>query len=657
MSEANAHFNPQGQPESDDASNSNHSHQRDELTKSAEVARTNEAIEGANAVSNEEIDLNQLMQQIFDASELDGVQFEDSSEAGIGAIDASATGPSATGPVPPVLTNLSSIAAWSQEQIDVSDLNEAFAEAADPKTELPHLPSADDLISLIQELNQCNGVLMERVSQLEEALESSQNALQAEVARTQDVQPGYAVQDWTAVQEQITTLFNQLEFAHQTNQRQQILIETVTEQLENSQERIAQLEREAALLQQRYNEQSQLLSKSENSCRDLQARLQRQQRYTLQFKAALEKSLEVPTPQYEPVVSTEISAEVPTEKTLIESVPETPFLPKTRRIQPWSAQHNSDQSSWMKLHQLDWKTEALQVDLADPAPAPMSPPAKAEPAAQPAKPQTSHLNLPSFGLPLLQVDSSESTVDRELAEQVQRLNHDPTLKQQLDEAIKPLADMLAEALLSEPAVQPPKPSQEAAAKPIHPSAQQPAQSANQVTNQSTTQFTQSVEQVTSQPDRSADELLAATMADAEDALWQDLARLIDVSTEDVVKASLSGDLAAFESINFSNLPAEQAPASPSLKATEATQPASTSNPVEKQPEKQQSTSKASAPRAMPIAGRSQPPESQPQPEHNDQELFPAMANVSWPSPIVYPLRPTKKRQSLAMVDLPTFPKA
>jgi hypothetical protein len=45
---------------------------------------------------------------------------------------------------------------------------------------------------------------------------------------------------------------------------------------------------------QRYNEQLHQLVATENVCRELRSRLHRQQRHTLQFKAALERSLEMP---------------------------------------------------------------------------------------------------------------------------------------------------------------------------------------------------------------------------------------------------------------------------------------------------------------------------------------------------------------------------
>ncbi|MBF2047050.1 MAG: hypothetical protein IGS54_06725 [Elainella sp. C42_A2020_010] len=648
MSEPNAPFNPQGQSESVDLSDSS-------VTQHGLPESMPESVRGADAADQADKQAaEQVAEQseqstalldgnaIFDASELDNIAFEDLDLEMLAAEETDMMPQSQTLPAS-VAANLSSIGAWSQEGWSQEGWSQ---QGIDPAA----VPNLSELISLIQELNQCNSVLMERVSQLEEALEDSQSALQAEVGRTQDVH-SYNAQDWAIVQEQVTTLFNQLEFAHQTNQRQQILIETLTGQLETSQERVAQLEREAALIQQRYNEQTQLLTKSESTCRDLQSRLQRQQRYTLQFKAALEKSLEVPTPHYETPYEPAASVEPPA------PVTEAPFLPKAQRIKPWSAQ-TSIQTPWMKLHQLDLSEE-------------QSPPSETPASASANPTQTTHLNLPSFDLPLLHITAHQSPdhlpeqlpeqpvpapeapmnpamghreeqalEDYSLEEQVHQLVNDPALQQQLDQVVQPLADLLAEALLAESSPAPA--SQLPETSPTHVAPLPSAEPSSQPT--------------------SADELLAATMADAEDALWQDLARLIDVSTEDVVKASLSGDLAAFESLEFTRQ-------SPSHQADQATAPLNAVDPLpaaETTAPELGGDAAAIAPlirrigqTAPPQIGTVAPPASPPveteAPPEADQ--IPAFASSSWPSPVVYPLRPGKKRQSLAMVDLPSFPRS
>jgi hypothetical protein len=618
--------------------------------------------------------------QIFDASALDEDAFEESQEEIQKATqkesqpDTNSMTDLMTDSMHPSLAdNRSSIAAWSTGDKLAGEKLAGEKSAGEPPQgstlqgdpPQPELPNLAALITLIQELNQCNSGLMDRVTQLEEALECSQSALQAEVGRTQDVQTAYNSQDWAAVQEQITTLFNQLEFAHQTNQRQQILIETLTGQLENSQERVAELEREAALLQQRHDDQIQLLQKAENTSRDLQARLQRQQRYTLQFKAALEKSLDMPSPQYEMV---SVTPEVPI------APAETPF-PKVPRIQPWSAQTHASAkaSTWMKLQNVEL-SPVLEPSSSEPSSSEPSIPTEipesisAQLSRLDDRPATSHLNLPSFGMPLLQVTDAagDNPLAKELEQQVQQLTTDPELKQQLDAAVKPLADMLAEALLSDRLA-----DGLANSPPVEP-AVEPSAAFSATSDAS-----------------SAEEVLSSVMADAEDALWQDLARLIDVSTEDVVKASLSGDIAAFESIDFgalvdsttnmnevepvSQLGASSRPIEPPQAATMPTATHPSADPQKAEtaanrvvvPPIIRRIAQVGSPEHQSVQEpvlRSAPSAAQPATQPaissdltDQEECIPALANSSWPSPIVYPLRPTKKRQSLAMVDLPTFP--
>ncbi|MGV0027244.1 hypothetical protein [Phormidesmis priestleyi] len=201
-------------------------------------------------------------------------------------------------------------------------------------------------IECIRELEQRNRELTAQISRLEDALEQSRKATRlerrrwktqmlAQIAQTEEKLQAQAAivsqkdQAFTDAQHSIAKLFHELEQSHQTAQKQQILIETLTGQLESSQEQVAQLERECALTQQRYDDQIQTVRQAENSCRDLRSRLHRQQRYTLQFKAALEKCLEVPSPQSQTEIS-EIS-----EKS---DAPVQLFAPKAQPVQPWSAQ-------------------------------------------------------------------------------------------------------------------------------------------------------------------------------------------------------------------------------------------------------------------------------------------------------------------------------
>ncbi|MBI4780344.1 MAG: hypothetical protein HY785_03370 [Oscillatoriophycideae cyanobacterium NC_groundwater_1537_Pr4_S-0.65um_50_18] len=463
-----------------------------------------------------------------------------------------------------------------------------------------------DLISLIQELNQCNSILLDRVSQLEEALESSQVALQAEVGRSQDSvaePPSISSSALPAAPDAIVSLFNQLEFAHQANQRQQILIETLTGQLESSQERVAELERESALIQQRCNEQVQLLAQTEGSNRDLQARLHRQQRYTLQFKAALEKCLEVPTPQYD--MGTEAMAEA--------IMGDNPFLLKTQKIQPWSAQAEAAtaQFPWMKLY-----------------PVGLSEPDEVGETLEPEAEATPEISVPSPTLPIASEAASETA--SETVDNPSKLK----LPLELDESSIPnptLAEMAPPISFdSNPQPQ----SGDVSSDLAHPDPVVAIPSVPPATSFKLEAEAQS---------RLPGDLPEGGISDAiegEDALWQDLARLIEVSTEDMVRASLSGDFSAFEAINFDALPADQSLAH-----------ASTVPPVT--PEPQPASSPQSMSQSMSESMPVQEPTVEEETPELDESFIPALSQPSWPSPVVYPLRSTKKQRP-AGVDLPSF---
>src|SRR4028119_216681 len=198
-----------------------------------------------------------------------------------------------------------------------------------------------DWFALAQKMRQRNRRLLDQVNQLRAALKQKQEALNAEVTRSQQRETQFTQQteELNTLHEQLARLFNALESSHQASQRQQILIETLSEQLQSSQERIAQLERECALTQQRHNEQSHQLLQAANTCRELRTRLQRQQQQTLQFKAALEKSLEMSN-------SSNLTEQQQRRQMGGKASPS--FGHKAHPIQPWSAElelHKDQQTS------------------------------------------------------------------------------------------------------------------------------------------------------------------------------------------------------------------------------------------------------------------------------------------------------------------------
>ncbi|MDJ0618173.1 MAG: hypothetical protein QNJ63_15745 [Calothrix sp. MO_192.B10] len=171
---------------------------------------------------------------------------------------------------------------------------------AEPDSEQQALINAEfeKLLTLNQELRADNDDLYNQVEELKRVLADTEEALQLQKKRSsvKDSMLNQQTQELSAAQEQIKTLFAELDTAVQGNQRQESLVESYKAHLELSQQRLAQLERECAEIQTNYDEQSHRLLQSENACRELRTRLMRQQRQTLQFKAALEKCLDAPVP-------------------------------------------------------------------------------------------------------------------------------------------------------------------------------------------------------------------------------------------------------------------------------------------------------------------------------------------------------------------------
>ncbi|PZV07776.1 MAG: hypothetical protein DCF32_06395, partial [Leptolyngbya sp.] len=242
--------------------------------------------------------------------------------------------------------------------------------AADTSSEAPPAePAPEDLVQLIQDLNQCNDALLLRVTELEEALERSQVALQAEIERTQTPPGGLPVGTTPGpVQQQIAQLLSELDIANDGLRRTTIHNETLQAELESSQQRVAQLERECTLLQQRFGEKNTALHQAEETCRDLKARLHRQQRYTLQFKAALEKCLNM-TPAAGPAPNSTMVQGQLLSPTVLEDASQPVTMPRSQQIQPWSAGQGTVTDNPSLTHLLRGLRSASPSSVPAPAPA------------------------------------------------------------------------------------------------------------------------------------------------------------------------------------------------------------------------------------------------------------------------------------------------
>lgn len=219
-----------------------------------------------------------------------------------------------------------------------------FSDEVEDRDNVSSVTSADvaSLVALIQEMRCSNTNLLERVVQLEQALNHSQDELQLQKERSHIAESMLTqkLDDLTDAKDQVDCLSDKLKTAHQTVQRQQISIKTLTTQLANSGERIAQMERECSLTQADYNEKFHQLSQAENSCRDLRARLIRQQRYTMQLKVALEKCAEAPVRSYQSQDDGDRLYSVTNGQTIY-SQQASSLFPQAQPITPWAVQSSS----------------------------------------------------------------------------------------------------------------------------------------------------------------------------------------------------------------------------------------------------------------------------------------------------------------------------
>lgn len=211
--------------------------------------------------------------------------------------------------------------------------------SATPVAGLAYAPSQRlEIVTLIQALRSSNSSLSERVTQLEQALTECLKALQShkKYSRVTESTLIRKTQELAATQKQIKRLSEETAAYDQIVQRQQTLIESLTTQLQSSQERFAQLEWEHYLTKASYEEQSEQLNQTEDTCRELRTRLNRQQSYTLQLKVALEKCTETPVSKYQSESDIDIPTDLKSEQGRPLEVHS--FFSKAESIPPWSTQ-------------------------------------------------------------------------------------------------------------------------------------------------------------------------------------------------------------------------------------------------------------------------------------------------------------------------------
>jgi myosin heavy subunit len=212
-----------------------------------------------------------------------------------------------------------------------------------------NLSQNTDWFSVASKLRQQNRDLIKTIVQLEQTLADTQQELQAQIKRTRSAEAllSQQAQEIEQNQEKMESILEELETSQKNLQNRQVIIENLTQNLETSQQQVAQLERKFAQLQEESTDKAEKLLKKESQLGDLQARWERQKRYTAQYKAALDECL-----------SLRASGKAGEGTS-------TPYIkPKVTEIQPWSSQgeHLSPPPAATNSQPIEENSQILETD-------------------------------------------------------------------------------------------------------------------------------------------------------------------------------------------------------------------------------------------------------------------------------------------------------
>ena len=218
----------------------------------------------------------------------------------------------------------------------------------------PEFLKNTDWYAVACKIRQNNRQLVQKILDLEHSLQGYAEKLEIQQrrCRSADNLIEQQTQELNNSQREIEQLYHQLEKLNHQSQNQQILTENLSQQLRTSQEQIARLERECSGLQDSYNQEKQKSLELEKYNRELEVRLQRQQHYTLQFKAALDQCLQAPSEEnVQEILDKQVSI-------------------KVKEIQPWSNYQaeneqikiNSALHKKLLAHQMRDESQSLMSD-------------------------------------------------------------------------------------------------------------------------------------------------------------------------------------------------------------------------------------------------------------------------------------------------------
>jgi len=211
-----------------------------------------------------------------------------------------------------------------------------------------------------------NEKLKAKISELETIIEEQKQQIKVQVIKNQDY---FNLEE--NQQEEIRQL--ELEITEKDEQitNQSSTADALTQELEKIQQQTARLERECSLIQDSYNEQQHQLKQVEKENKELKIRLQRQQRYNIQYKTALDQVINASSgegnansviksftenslpPSFatnkNQLNSTTPEEIIPENQDIIDTIQENELKENILEIKPSSQEENSNNSDFVKL--------------------------------------------------------------------------------------------------------------------------------------------------------------------------------------------------------------------------------------------------------------------------------------------------------------------
>ncbi|GAB4537115.1 MAG: hypothetical protein Tsb0014_25530 [Pleurocapsa sp.] len=170
------------------------------------------------------------------------------------------------------------------------ELSQSQSETAQ-QSESNQITKNMDWQKVAHKLREYNRKLLKKVFKLEQELAEVENKFHKQIEKSQSSDRTLAQQaeEIKNYQQENARLEEKLTVFQQETHSQQVVIESLSKQLETAQKQAAKLERECAILQENYNQKTYELIAVGKEAQELHSRLNRQQHYTLQYKAALDQ--------------------------------------------------------------------------------------------------------------------------------------------------------------------------------------------------------------------------------------------------------------------------------------------------------------------------------------------------------------------------------